>query len=58
MNMWTKLITVWLNVDITIAVKVKDELCEMGISFSNSTERQLKRAAKEALETLKARGQA
>lgn len=55
MNALTKQIANWLNIDLATAVRVQDEMMCMGISFSNSSARQLKAAAKDALTLLQIR---
>ena len=55
MNTYTKLIAEFLNIDMTRAWQVQEEMMCMGISFSNSSKRQLKVAAQEALNFLESK---
>lgn len=48
MNMYTKLIMEWLHVDVATAMKIQDRMGCNGVDFSESSDRILKKAAKEA----------
>ena len=53
MNALTKDIMKWLNIDIELALDVQYKMMETGISFGNSSTRELKQCAKECLDLIK-----
>ncbi len=55
MNALTQQIAEWLKIDLDTALRVQEEMMCMGISFSNSSARQLKTAAKNALTIIQIR---
>ena len=55
MNAYTQRIAELLKIDMTRAWQVQEEMMCMGVSFSNSSKRQLKAAAQEALNFLESK---